>query len=103
MPFGASGRIAASIKGPPSLVGIGESSQGLSGALTSLLSISSGSGSPPSIAPISSLSALRQAISGLANYDGLTAGFSGQAKRPVYRNLSLLITGRARLSFVVGG
>ena len=38
----------------------------------------------------------------LANYDGIYASFRGHGKRPVYRNRSLLITGQAQLSFVVG-
>jgi hypothetical protein len=46
---------------------------------------------------------LRQTIAGLANYDGLYASFAGHGKRPVYRNRSLLITGRTMLSFVVAG
>jgi hypothetical protein len=80
--------------------GAGMPTQGLAGALTSLLSFSSSSGSAPSDTAISSLPELRQAIAGLANYDGLYASFPGHAKRPVYRDRSLLITGRATLRFV---
>jgi hypothetical protein len=103
IPRGAGGRIALTIKGPELPPGTGTSSQGLGGALSSLLSFSSTSGPPPSINPIDSLSQLRQAIAGLANYDGLLAGFPGRGKRPVYRNRSLVITGRATLRFVVVG
>jgi hypothetical protein len=103
IPRGASGPITMSIKGPPPAAGTGMSGQGLAGALTGLLSISASSGTGAGDDAISSLSDLRRAIAGLANYDGLDASFRGHPKRPVYRNLSLLITGRAALSFVVGG
>jgi hypothetical protein len=102
IPRGASGPIALTIKGPPVVPGTGTSSQGLTGALTTVLSFGSTS-QPLSIGPISSLSELREAIAGLASYDGLYASFSGRGKRPVYRNQSLLITGQARLRFVVAG
>jgi hypothetical protein len=100
IPRGASGRTTVNIKGPDAPVGTGMS-QGLAGALTSLLSFSDSSGPPPSTSAISSLSDLRQAIAGLANYDGLYASVRGHAKRPVYRSRSLLITGGATLRFVV--
>jgi hypothetical protein len=103
IPRGASGRIALTIRGPELPPGTGTSSQGLGGALSSLLSFSSTSGPPPSTNPIDSLSQLRQAIAGLATYDGLYAGFPGHGKRRAYRNASLVITGRATLRFVVGG
>jgi hypothetical protein len=103
IPRGASGPIAVSIKGPSLPPGTGSSTQGLAGALSSLISFSSGSGGPPSTSPISSLFDLRQAIAGLANYDGLYASFGRHAKRPVYRNRALEITGQATLRFVVAG
>jgi hypothetical protein len=102
IPSGARGATVVKIKGPPPPIGTGTSDGGLSGALTSMFSFSVTSGPGPSISPISSLPALRQAIAGLANYDGLYATFHGRAKR-VYRNRSLLITGRTKLRFVVGG
>ncbi|MBV9607084.1 MAG: hypothetical protein JO027_18365 [Solirubrobacterales bacterium] len=102
IPFDASGPTEVTIKGPPAPTGTGTSTQGLSGALSTLFASSSSSGPPPNTNAISSLFELRQAIAGLANYDGLTAGFPGHAKRPVYRNRSLLLTGRTTLSFVVG-
>jgi hypothetical protein len=103
IPRGASGPIALTIKGPALPPGTGSSTQGLAGALSSLLSLSGGSGPPPTPSPISSLFELRQAIAGVANYDGLYASFAGHGKRPVYRNRSLLITGRTTVPFVVAG
>lgn len=103
IPRGASGRVAATIKGPVAPSGTGMSTQGLAGALSSLLSFSGSSGEGSSNGAISSLSELRQAIAGLANYDGLSVSFPGHAKRPVYRDPSLLLTGRAALPFVVAG
>ena len=70
-------------------------------ALTGSLSISA-SGSTSFGSPISSLAELRQAVAAIANYDGLYAGFPGHAKRAVYRDPSLLITGQATLPFMVG-
>ncbi len=102
IPRGASGPIALTIKGPDLPPGTGSSTQGLTGALSSLLSFSSSSNSEPNANPISSLFELRQTIAGLANYDGLYASFRGHGKRPVYRNRSLVITGQATLRFVVG-
>jgi hypothetical protein len=103
IPGRASGPITLAIRGPELAPGTGSSTQGLAGALTSLLSFSNTSGPPPSLTEISSLAELRHAVAALANYDGLYAGFDGHGKRPVYRNRSLLITGQARLSFVVAG
>lgn len=103
IPRRASGPIALSLKGPELPPGTGSSTQGLAGALSGLLSFGSGSGPPPSFTEISSLAGLRHAIAALANYDGLYATFEGRGKRPVYRNGSLMITGRATVPFVVGG
>jgi hypothetical protein len=101
IPRGASGPISLALRGPELPPGTGSSTQGLAGALTSLISFSDTSGPPPTFTEISSLAELRHAIAGLANYDGLYASFNGRGKRPVYRNRSLLITGRASLRFVV--
>lgn len=103
IPRGASGPVALTLRGPTLPPGTGASTQGLAGALASLLSFGSGSGPPPSLGEISSLPELRHAIAALANHDGLYASFGGHGKRPVYRNRSLLITGRAQLRFVVAG
>jgi hypothetical protein len=100
IPRGAGGPVALTIKGPALPPGTGSSTQGLAGALASLLS---SSGPPPSAGEISSLAELRRAIAVLADYDGLYASFGGHGQRRVYRNRSLLITGRARLRFVVAG
>lgn len=101
IPRGASGPIALTITGPELAPGTGSSTQGLTGALSSLLSFSSSSSSESNTNPISSLFDLRQTIAGLANYDGLYASFRGHGKRPVYRNRALLITGETRLALVV--
>jgi hypothetical protein len=103
IPRDAGGPTAVSIKGPSLPPATGSSAQGLAGALTSLLSFSETSGPPPSINAISSLSELRRTVAGLANYDGLYASFGGRGKRRVYRNRSLLITGQAKLRFLVAG
>ncbi len=103
VPRGARGAAVLNIKGPPSPVGAGSSTGGLAGALTSILSLGASSGPPPSTKPIASLAELRQAIAGLANYDGLYAGFAGRGKRRVYRDPALLITGRTTLRFRVAG
>lgn len=103
IPRGATGPLALHIKGPPPPVGTGASTGSLTGALSSVVSFSATSGPPPSASPIDSLSELRQAIAGLANYDGLYASFAGRVKRRVYRDPALLITGRTTLRFRVAG
>jgi hypothetical protein len=100
IPTGASGPTTLTIKGPAAPAGAGSSTSGLAGALSSLLGSESG---PASTAPISSVVELRQAVAGLANYDGLYATFAGHAKRRAYRDPALLITGRTTLQFVVAG
>jgi hypothetical protein len=70
--------------------------------LASALGSSSGPTGPSASAPISSLPALRQAIAGIASYDGVYASIPGFGKRRAYRNRSLLITGRTTLGFLVG-
>jgi hypothetical protein len=103
IPHGASGRGALTIRGPPAPAGTGAGTQGLAGALAAVVSISESSGPPSSSNPISSLPELRQTIAALANYDGLYGSFAGRGKRRVYRNRSLLITGRTTLRFRVAG
>jgi hypothetical protein len=96
IPAHAQGPLLVTIHGPAAPTT--SSSASLSSALASAL----GSGSPtPSGPPIDSLAELRQAIAGIASYDGLTANIQGHGKRRVYRNPSLLITGRTELAFVV--
>ncbi len=101
IPSGARGATTVTLKGPPPPAGLGASTQGLAGALSSLLSSASSSGPTPGITPVSSLAALRQVVAGLAVYDGLYASFPGHGKRPVYRDPSLVLTGRANVRFAV--
>ena len=44
---------------------------------------------------------LRALIAAIPSYNGLYASVPGHGKRPVFRDPSLLITGRATLAFVV--
>jgi hypothetical protein len=99
IPARAHGALLATIHGPAATSAAGASSAALTGALASALGSSSSSPTPAS--PISSLAELRQAIAGIANYDGLYAKFPGSSRRRVYRDPSLLITGRTELAFVV--
>ena len=69
-------------------------------ALASAFGSGSGAPSTPST-PISSLAALRQAVSGIVDYNGLYANIAGFGKRRVYRSPSLLVTGRTTLAFLV--
>ena len=71
--------------------------------MAGLLSISASNVPPAGTSPIASLAELRQAVAGLANYDGLYATFRGQTKRRAYRIRPLLITGAATLPFLVAG
>jgi hypothetical protein len=104
IPFGAHGPLVATIRGPAAPSGPTPPGQGLGNSLASAFGGGSASGPPPPGGePISSMAELQQAIAGLANYDGLYASLPGHGKRPVYRNRSLLITGRATVPFVVAG
>jgi hypothetical protein len=62
---------------------------------------SSGSGNGGGFSPISSVAELRALIAAIPSYDGLYANVPGHGKRPVFRDRSLLITGRTTLAFVV--
>jgi hypothetical protein len=99
IPRGAKGLLVATIHGPaePSSA---SSSSGLSAALTAALS---GAGPAQSGGDISSLAELRAAVAGIANWDGLYASIPGYARKRVYRNPNLLITGRTTLVFQVAG
>jgi hypothetical protein len=99
IPSGAKGLLLASIHGPAS-----SSSSSSSDGLTQQLTISLSGSSPEQsgTSDITSLAALRASVAGIASYDGLFASFPGQAKRRVYRDPALLITGRATLAFQVG-
>ncbi|HUA05612.1 MAG TPA: hypothetical protein VMB27_17020 [Solirubrobacteraceae bacterium] len=95
IPAGASGPIAVTIHGPAT-----PPPPASSNSLTSSLVISLSAGGAPSgggSAPISSLPELRAAIASIPTYDGLYANVPGQRKRRVFRDPSLLITGRTTL------
>ncbi len=100
IPRGANGPLAVTIHGPASPAPASANS------LSSQLVISlSGSGAPSGSAsgtgPISSLDELRDAIASIPTYDGLYANVAGQARRRVFRDRSLLITGRTTLVLLV--
>ena len=81
-----------------------EALYGRTRAYQSALESALGSSSPPtSSAAISSMPELRQAIAGIASYDGLYANIPGHRKRRVYRDPSLLITGQTVLGLSVSG
>jgi hypothetical protein len=98
-------RIPARAKGPllVAIHGPAEASGASSAALTSALTSALGSSSSTTSSgpPIDSMLELREAIAGIANFDGLYASIPGHGKRRVYRNPSLLITGRTELALRV--
>ena len=103
IPAGARGPIVVGIHGPPAPSAAAPGAPSLPGALTAALGGPGTGPPPPGMTPISSLPTLRRAIAGIANYDGLYANLPGHVMRRVYRNRSLLITGRTLLPFVVAG
>ena len=103
IPADASGPIVMAIHGPNAPAPATANS--LSSQLVISLSPSGGSsgssGSGSNSTPISSLEALRAAVATIPTYDGVYANELGHAKRRVFRDPSLLITGRTTLPFVV--
>jgi hypothetical protein len=102
IPRGARGPIVVTIHGPSAPAPARPSA--LSSQLVISLSPgggSSGSGNGGGFSPISSLEDLRGAIAAIPTYDGLYANVPGHGKRPVFRDPSLLITGRTTVAFVV--
>ena len=100
IPRGARGRVGVTIRGPA----FAPAAPGSAGAVGQQLTILLGnslSGSAPSGAPPRSIAAVRKAIAMLAPFDGLTASFGGGPRRRVYTDPALLISGRAKLAFVV--
>jgi hypothetical protein len=101
IPQSAAGPIVVTIHGPSAP---GPASTGaLSSSLVVALS-GSGSGGPPpggSSSEMSSLTELRQAIAAIPSYDGLIANLPGGLRRDVFRDPSLLITGRTSLALLV--
>ncbi len=103
IPAGARGPIVMAIHGPNAPAPA--TANGLSSQL--VISLSPGGGSSGSSGTgsgstsISSLDALRAAVAAIPTYDGLYANELGHAKRRVFRDPSLLITGRTTLPFVV--
>ena len=100
IPRGASGSLAVTIHGPAA------PTPATANSLSSELVVSLSAGGAPSgpgsgTTPISSLDELRDAIASIPTYDGLYANVPGHGKRRVFRDLSLLITGRATLLLLV--
>ncbi len=103
IPRDASGPLVVTIHGPA------EPAPATSKALSSALVValnpggsSSGSlGSGSGTSAISSLPELRAAIASISTYDGLYAKVPGHGGRRVFRDPSLLITGRTKLLFLV--
>ena len=96
VPRGANGPLAVTIHGPAAPTPA--TANGLSSQLVISLSGSGApSGSGSGTGPISSLDELRDAIASIPTYDGLYANVAGQARRRVFRDPSLLITGRTTL------
>ncbi len=100
VPRGANGPLAVTIHGPAAPTPA--TANGLSSQLVISLSGSGApSGSGSGTGPISSLDELRDAIASIPTYDGLYANVAGQARRRVFRDPSLLITGRTTLVLLV--
>jgi hypothetical protein len=100
IPRGANGPLAVTVHGPAAPTPA--SASGLSSQLVISLSGSGGPGGAGSgTGPISSLAELRAAIASVPTYDGLYANVPGHAKRRVFRDPSLLITGRTTLVLLV--
>jgi hypothetical protein len=96
VPRGANGPLAVTIHGPAA------PAPATANSLSSQLIVSlSASGAPSGPAtgtgPITSLDELRGAIASIPTYDGLYANVAGHGKRRVFRDPSLLITGRTTL------
>jgi hypothetical protein len=99
IPAGARGPIVMAIHGPSAPAPA--TANGLSSQLVISLSPGGGSSGSSSSTAISSLASLRAAVAAIPTYDGLYANELGHAKRRVFRDPSLLITGRTTLPFVV--
>ena len=102
IPAHASGPLLVTIHGPAAPAGSAPAGQSLSNALAGALAGSGSEAPTPPPARISSLAELRQAVAGIAGYDGLYASLPGHGSRRVYRSRALLITGQTELPFVVG-
>jgi hypothetical protein len=99
IPAGARGRIRAVIRGSSAPGSFG----GSQSSLLVVLGSSLGGGFPqPPPGPAASIGALRHQISGISNYDGLWVRWPGRQARHVFRDPTLLITGRTALVFQVG-
>jgi hypothetical protein len=90
-------RLVVSLHGP---------SQGGAGGLDALLSALTGGLGGPTGPPLpgpgpSSIAQLRHKFAAIGSYDGIDAKFSGGRFKGVYRNRSLLITGKTALSILV--
>jgi hypothetical protein len=90
-------RLVVSLHGP---------SQGGAGGLDALLSALTGGLGGPTGPPLpgpgpGSIAQLRHKFAAIGSYDGIDAKFSGGRFKRVYRNRSLLITGKTALSILV--
>jgi hypothetical protein len=103
VPRHARGLFTASLRGPSQVLPTGGPSGNLfGGGLAALAELFGGSGGPQNPPPpAQSVAQLRGEIAAMPVYDGLVLSGAGQHGRHVFRDPSLLITGRARLVFVV--
>jgi len=95
VPAGASGPLAVTIHGPAAPPPAA-STTGLSSSLAVSLS-AGGAPTASGTGTISSLQELQAAIAAIPSYDGLYANVPGAGRRRVFRDPSLLITGRTTL------
>jgi len=90
-------RLVVSLHGPPP-----SGAGGADALLSALTSQLGGPTGPPLPGPgPSSIAQLRHKFAAIGSYDGIDAKFSGGSFKRVYRNRSLLITGKTALSILV--
>jgi hypothetical protein len=90
-------RLVVSLHGPPP-----SGAGGADALLSALTSQLGGPTGPPLPGPgLSSIAQLRHKFAAIGSYDGIDAKFSGGSFKRVYRNRSLLITGKTALSILV--
>jgi hypothetical protein len=102
IPQSARGAIVVTIRGPstPETASTSDLSSSLEVALSGS---GSGESQPGESSPaMSSLTDLRHAIAAIPSYDGLIASFPGGHRHRVFRDPSLLITGRTTVALMVG-
>jgi hypothetical protein len=94
------GPLAVTLRGAPQPPSMG-SADSLAAALGASL-VGGGGASPLTGSAPTSLASLRKQFAGIGIYDGLQARLGGHTSAHVYRDPALLITGHARVAFVVG-